>query len=740
MLTNSNLHGRFAANFSSKLGRLFTLLLIAAIFVAAGVLVVANYEKALHEDRELLVKDLARRQANAIEVQIYASIAATQALKMAVIHAGGDLPDFDLYAADILRNFDGVANLQLAENGIVSRIYPLAGNERAIGHNVLKADDRRAEALAAVKDKALTLAGPFKLIQGGMGVVARNPVFLPGKEGEEFWGFTSALFHLEELIGKTALESVANERYRLTISHSNPYENREVRFYDNGIVGQGLTAYETIQLPNTQWWLELQEARAPFDYAAYQMRLLLAVLILLLLLVVRSQLRHPALLAQKVKEQTAMLSDLAHKDMVTGVANRRWFYQYLIELLSRSHSGNSGALYLIDVDDFKSINDTKGHHYGDLFLKALADRMQQHVTDGGILARIGGDEFALVELGVDSAQLGKRAQTLVELISEPITVDDGLQRSTASVGVVRFPDDGSDLNKLFSRADLAMYEAKRLGKNNYQVFVPALEEDMRSRTETIEDLRKAIIEGQLFVHWQPIVDARNSSIQMFEVLVRWRHPDRGMVPPDQFISLAEQAGLIDQIGYYVLELSLQHLKWWESERNIKVRLAINLSVKQFQDRDLVCSITSLLSKYDVAPDRIEVEVTETALMLEPQQTVEALKKLRGLGIKVALDDFGTGYSSFSMLRTLPVDYLKIDRSFIKRLPDKSKDGSIVNSIVGMAHTLDIKVVAEGVETLEQLSALREYRCDFVQGYLLARPGLPQDFDASLALARQSPAP
>jgi diguanylate cyclase (GGDEF)-like protein/PAS domain S-box-containing protein len=415
--------------------------------------------------------------------------------------------------------------------------------------------------------------------------------------------------------------------------------------------------------------------------------------------------------------------ELARFDSLTGLPNRNMFLGELDRAIARARRHDAPfALYFIDLDRFKTVNDTLGHDAGDELLKVMATRLRGAVRENDLVARLGGDEFVvLLEGDTGAVDLTTIARKLLAAIGEPLTLHGHNFLVTGSIGIGLFPSDGTDAATLLKHADAAMYLAKEKGKNNVQFYTAELAELAARQFQLESALQLALARGELLLHYQPKVHIDSGSTVGVEALLRWAHPTRGLVPPMEFIPLAEERGLIVPIGRWVIRTACRQIREWHAAGAAVPPVAVNLSARQFASDTLVDDIVEAMALYEVAPGELEVELTESVLMADPERANEVLRRLHGLGVRIAIDDFGTGYSSLSYLKRFPAQTVKIDRSFISGLPADGDDLAIAEAVIAMAHSLGLSVVAEGVETEAQLSALRELGCDEAQGFLLGRP-------------------
>ena len=445
----------------------------------------------------------------------------------------------------------------------------------------------------------------------------------------------------------------------------------------------------------------------------------------------------------ELKQAEARIRHLAHHDTLTQLPNRVHLHGRLEQAMaSARRQGGQLAMLFIDMDRFKNINDTLGHHIGDGLLVEVGQRLRGLVRDSDIVARLGGDEFVIVlgEVGGDGVRAAAAVAAKVGAeLGRPYQVRGHELHSTPSIGIALFPANGEDADTLMKNADAAMYHAKAAGRNNFQFFTAAMNEATTERLALELGLRTAIERGELFLHYQPQVDVPTGMVVGLEALLRWRHPELGLIPPLKFIPIAEETGQIEAIGAWVLEQALQQLAEWRHGSHAALRVAVNLSAQQLRGEGIVTAVAQALQRHGLPGQALELEITESIAMRDPAHTALLLRQLRGHGVALAIDDFGTGYSSLAYLKQLPLSCLKLDRSFVMDIERDANDAAICTASIQLAHALGLGVVAEGVETAAQLDFLRQLGCDTVQGYFLSRPLAAADCARYLAQAEEAAA-
>jgi diguanylate cyclase (GGDEF)-like protein len=463
--------------------------------------------------------------------------------------------------------------------------------------------------------------------------------------------------------------------------------------------------------------LDLRHVEAAVERALQHCRLL------------KEKRRYEEQLEALLEQRTAEVDRLAYYDTVTHLPNRTLFEDRLAQAVAVAKSTHQtlGVLF-IAVDQFKKVNDTLGHGPGDSLLREFAERLKNCVAESDTVARFGNDEFVLLQTQIQGTK------DVIETIGE---LSQGLKFSfnlggqelfaTASVGVSLFPLDGDDSQTLLKNAGAALYRAKRSGGANYQFYKADMHERASQHLALETSLRRAIQKEEFLIHYQPRVSVDRLEITGVEALIRWRHPELGIVPPSDFIPLAEDTGLIVPIGEWVLREACRQNKAWQNQGFAPIHVAVNISARQFHQQDLAETVIRILNETGLSPEHLELELTESSLMQSPEIASGVLNQLKGRGVNISIDDFGTGFSSLASLKRLPIDALKVDRSFVREATTDPDDASLVMAIITLAHNLRLKVIAEGVETEEQLRFLHLLRCDEIQGYLFSKPLPAEEF-------------
>jgi diguanylate cyclase (GGDEF)-like protein len=606
-------------------------------------------------------------------------------------------------------------------------------------------DPMRWAAMERARDNDAVAALPTKLFydlkSGTHGVLVCVPVYVKGTSRttiadrrRNLVGYVVGVFDLAQLlqsvrVATAASSAIAINAYPPDLGRSAGPEHRSVPDYSSapqttesmqafatgprwsGALRIGDATWQVQAIPAAGGRLTTQYDRALITLAA---GLTVTVFVVVYLGLVSRNSRQIELANRRVLE-------LAQIDTLTGLPNRGVFLEQLeaaADACARA-GGGTFSVVMLDLDRFKNVNDSLGHAAGDALLREVANRLRSALRGTDVLARFGGDEFAIIQADCADQRMGSinLATRICRRIAEPFLLPGHQVEVGTSIGIAMAPDHGSDPQELLKKADLALYRSKSAGRNCFTLYNDAMSVELEARNTLESDLREAIAHGEFELHYQPIFDLRTGDRRGLEALVRWRHPQKGLIPPDQFIPLAEETGLIVPLGEWVLRRACSDATSWP----LDVKVAVNLSPVQFKQAELFDVIMSVLSESGLPPERLELEVTESVLLERGVENYAFMQKLKRVGISFALDDFGTGHSSLSCLTAFPFDKIKIDKSFIGNLVKNHKSSAIVSSIVTLARGLDISITAEGVETREQFEMLRTLGVNFAQGYLLGRP-------------------
>ncbi len=433
---------------------------------------------------------------------------------------------------------------------------------------------------------------------------------------------------------------------------------------------------------------------------------------------------HNEIVERKIAEEK--IQYMAYYDELTGLPNRRYFNEYITKYVNDIKDENRYfAIMFLDLDNFKLINDTFGHEKGDILLQQFAARMKNIIEKNNVLARIGGDEFLFLVTDlskqVDINAINLISNKIITIFKEPFYIDGNENFSTVSIGVALYPKDGQDIETLMRNADITLYEAKHAGKNNYKICTSKSKESFMEKTKFRNSLYRALEKGELEVYYQPQIDINLNKITGFEALLRWKIEGKTFISPAEFIPIAEETGLIVPIGYWVIKTACSKLKQWHNSGFKNLSIAINLSYNQLKEKNFIGKVKEILEVIDLDPGFLEFEVTERITLRGIDENIKVLDEIKNMGIKISIDDFGTDYSSFMNIKRLPIDKIKISMDFIRGLGKNNEDSSIVNCIVDLSHNIGFTVIAEGVETKDQLEYLKNIECDEVQGYYYYKP-------------------
>ncbi len=634
-------------------------------------------------------------------------------------------------ARNLLKDFGNFQAVEWADQGFVIRwIEPLAGNEAALNFNVAF-NEQRLRALTDSRDAGQPNVTPvLELQQGGAGTVVYHPI----GQGAEFQGFIIGVFRIEPLI-TSLLQEREQENFTISVFEG------EKRIFgperNHSKAPQGIAKWTPVKLdwklvltPKPAWAsLYLNKTPLIILIAGTLTSLLMAMAAFLTLSNLRQRL-HLKDTNQRLREEIASrktaesnLSHISNHDKLTGLPNRSFFFEDLTQaiLLARRTNRFIGMM-IVDVDHFKKINDTLGHQHGDSIIRELSGRLLSEISGEISLARVGGDEFMLFLQDINSVdEVIFCAKQLQQCFHKSFRVSNTDIFLTASIGISLYPEGGNTAESLIKNADVALYQAKDAGRDTYHFFTTGMQAKALRRLELDSLLRDAIKLKQLSLVYQPKISLQKQGVTGAEVLVRWKHPEKGYISPSEFIPLAEETGMIRAIGQWVMENVCIQLKSWREQNFPELKIAVNISATQLQDRSLKSTILNLLNKYEVRPEQIELELTEEVFIENMKQNQILLRELTSKGFQLAIDDFGVGYSSLAYLRNFPISTLKIDRTFVAQLEANKDDRIIINAVIAMAHNLNFTVIAEGVETKEQADYLQMQKCDEAQGFYFSHP-------------------
>lgn len=803
------------------------------------------------------VENIAQNHAFLVRDSLNQALTLNYSFAAMVRLGNGSTTRFNDAARELLPYFDSVSHISLSPDGIITQVYPLEGNEKSLGFNQLEDSVQNKEAIRARDTGKLTLTGPVRLVQGGLGAVARLPVFLADQDRSRFWGFTNVIIRIDRLLDTANLNQLEAQGMAYKLWRSNPETGEQE------IIAVNAPEYlidpidKIFEVPNGNWTLSVTPIAGWTNLWRLASEISIA-LVLSLLLVYQSWLmvtlqRRRLRLQDAVAEQTRELlnarahlqatldaipdllfdidingiihnyhtnqpelltvapekflgksfhqflpehaCDIVHEalneavekgvssgkcyslmlprgpatfelsvsrkadehdgvarfvvlsrditqrkesedrinklaffDPLTQLPNRRLLQDRLEHAVATSQRQNTlGALLFIDLDDFKTLNDNRGHHIGDLLLIAVADRLRQVVRIQDTVARLGGDEFLVVLEGLDplhdtaASQAQRVAEKILVSLNNVYQLEEQDYFNSPSIGICLFGDAPAHIDDLLKQADQAMYHAKAAGRNTLRFFDPEMQAATAQRFALQNEIREALQQQQFQLYYQPQIN-HTGKVVGAEALIRWLHPQRGMIPPLDFIPIAEESGLILPMGNWIFTTACAQLvEWSKAVETADIILSINVSARQFQHPQFVEQLLAIIEHSGAAPHKLKLELTESMLVANQQDIITKMDALKIHRIKFSLDDFGTGYSSLSYLKRLPISELKIDKSFVKDILIDSNDAAIARMIIRLAQSMELTVIAEGVETKEQRDWLENEGCFKYQGYYFGRP-------------------
>lgn len=633
--------------------------------------------------------------------------------------------DFALFARLQLSIDNQISHFAVAKDLIISHLYPIAGNEKAMGLNYRTNAAQIGDIEKAIESGQAVVTDIVNLVQGGRAIITRNPIF--NAESGELWGVLSAVIKIDELITRTeSLASKTSLKVVLT-DDSSQGSYQENAFWGDAKILSKSPVSQHIYLPGNQWTIS---ATPTGGWHQYQPNFFVVLFMVVLTTIAcriaysrhQYELNYRRLTEEKLaseKEFRSKFEKLAHYDHLTQLPNRLLLSKMIAEHVEQD---DTLAILFLDLDQFKAINDSLGHKAGDAILKLASSRIEHAISHQDTLARLGGDEFVVLLRGIDSKQqVAEIAQRIIKKVTLPYTFEHMEEIYIGvSIGIALYPEHSTSAEKLLEYADAAMYVAKNKSGSHYHFFDSQIVSSAEQNLIITAELRKAIRENEFVLVFQPQIDNKANKIIGAEALIRWQHPDKGLLSPFHFLPLAEEQGLIKDISNWVLKTSIEVLKNWQ-QQGIDIPLSVNISATDLDDPQFNQRVISLIETHQIAPQQLELEITENILIRNTELVVEHLKALQKHGVRVAIDDFGTGHSSLKYLKHLPINRLKIDKCFIDVLTEDTTDQALVSVIISMADILNVDVVAEGVEVNPQATLLEELGCNQIQGYLFDKP-------------------
>lgn len=822
--------------------------------------IVFNINILENKEERAKIAQIATSYSYNLKSNLDRSLSSTYTIAALLSQGDGVVRDFESVVEDILPFHHGVRELALAPNGIIQRIAPLGGNEKALGLNLFEAKTQNKESFLARDTGKLTLAGPLTLVQGGEALVGRLPIFLDKNNKDSFWGFILVVVRISEMFDTLTIEQLKNEGLSYEVWKIDPNTQQKQFILKSSEVPLSNPVDYSFEVPNNTWTISIAPTKGWGNPTVFLLREMIAVLFALILsyvakLLVELKIAKGSLEIQviqktdekimlqkrletlldaipdpiwlkdkegiylfcnkaferlynakeedivgksdydfvdsslanffraydmiamhaqmpmsneeeltfkedgyrglfetiktpvrdisgdiigilgiarditKRKENEDKIEKLEYSDALTGLPNKMLLNLRINHDMSIANRKKEQlAILFLDFDHFKNINDSLGHAVGDQLLIEVSKRLKNLIREEDTLSRQGGDEFVLVLPNVTAEGAAHVAKKLLQAIEQAIKVNENELVITASIGIAMFPEDGTDMETLFKCADAAMYLAKENGRNRYRFYTTEIQQHSARILSLENALRYAHMRGELSLHYQPQISLSDGKIIGAEALLRWTHPELGVISPSEFIPVAEESGQILLIGEWVLRNAAMRMKQWIDMGFPPMIVAVNLSAVQFHHEHLSSLVTTILDEVQLPPCYLELELTESVAAQNPLKAVQIMNTLNAQGIRLSIDDFGTGYSSLSYLKRFKVYKLKIDQSFIRDIGVDTEDRAIVTTIITLGKSLGLKTIAEGVETKEQLDFLKENSCDEVQGYYFSKPLNVEDFE------------
>jgi diguanylate cyclase (GGDEF)-like protein len=694
-----------------------TILTFVFLVTVSAYLARQDHQITIDQQHNVILNQASHIRAN-LEHHVNTSLNLTQGMLVYVAHNPDiSTAEFERLAKRIMHSTPLLRNVALAPDNVITHIYPLKGNEKAIGLRYLEHSEQREAVLRAINTKSIVIAGPVNLVQGGSGFISRIPIFLDEQQ-EHYWGIASIVIDIEVLYELSGLLQQQLVEYGLKGQDSLGKEG-EIFFGDKVIFSEPSSIILPIKLPTGNWFLG---ARFRHQDVAFSTRTIIVFISGVMISGALSLLLFLLLNAfQRVKH-------IAAYDSLTGLANRHLFQDYLEKAIAQFQRNKiKFALLMLDLDHFKEINDTLGHPVGDRLLKAVAKRLVENSRKSDVVARLGGDEFIILQHNLsdqsDTVQFAKKILSQFEKVFE---FKKTQLQTSASIGIVISDDNNMQKDLLMKNADLALYDAKLAGRSTYSIHNDSMSQSLMKELEIFSDLLIALDKEQFFLVYQPQFNLADKRLIGVEALIRWNHPDKGFISPADFIPVAEKRGLIEEIGVWsVNEICRQGREWIDNGQSID-KLALNISAQHIKSPNFYRQIETALAEYELPASYLKLELTESVFVDDFDYIKKQMQYLEGKGITFAIDDFGTGYSSLAYLKNLNVRYLKIDQTFVRDMLADQQDVEIIKATIEMAKALQLLVIAEGIEEEAQAELLGKMGCDFGQGYWFSKPIPPKE--------------
>ncbi len=697
-----------------------TLALLLTLLLTA--LVWQQQQKNIEVERYQLLQQVSHYAAS-VEAAVRTAVVVSESLRTElVLNPNQSLHDLDARIRLLLKDYPLFRHIALAPDLVIRYVYPLAGNEAALGVNYRLVPEQYNAIEKAVKSGGPLLAGPVNLVQGGTGLVIRVPVFLADNQ---LWGVIAAVIPLERLLQQTQLEKLQQDYYLGLSGRDGDVSDPELFWGDQ--VLQGLpSVYANIRVPAGQWRLHAFPKQPLPLFAGLPGLFVPAGLLFIFLFsaAVYILLR----LAQERQKALQTVAYQASYDPLTGLANRSVLVRQLEQMLRHAKAQRTQlAVLSLDLDEFKQVNESLGHPVGDQLLQLVAERLVEQLQGTELVARSGGDEFVLVlQEHCKPEALELFCQKLLAAFQAPFLVRNTPLSISTSIGVALYPNDGLLAIDLLKHADRAMYAAKHMGRNTYHFYDAGMQKEADHFVHLHHEILKGIEQRQFYLVYQPIFDVKTQRYSKAEALVRWQHPERGLISPVDFIPVAERTGAIRPLGQWILQQAITDMQLFQ-QLGLDLQMSVNRSSQEFNQVKVADEWLAQLLAGGLTPDQLILEITESVFMDKVSVQQANVLSLHQQGVKLAIDDFGTGYSALNYLSRYPVDFIKIDKSFINHITEQDKARALAAVLINMAKVLDVAVVAEGVETREQFELLIALGCEFIQGYYCARPLAKADF-------------